>query len=115
MGYATNQKGFVCYDPIGRCIRVSRNVIFFENQYFFQTHMDCPRPSSPALLPGFSDQTSITRFHPAFVYRRREKPPIAAGPPPDPPPTTGSTTTPALRRSSRNSRPPIGMDLPILL
>ena len=105
-GFATHQKGFVCYDPIGRRIRVSRNVIFFENQYFFQTHMDCPHPSSPALLPGFSDQTSVTRFNPAFVYHRREKPPTADGPPPNPPPTSGSTTTFALRRSSRNSRPP---------
>ena len=32
LGYATNQKGYVCYDPIGRRIRVSRNVIFFEKQ-----------------------------------------------------------------------------------
>ena len=74
LGYATNQKGFVCYDPIGRHIRVSRNVIFFENQYFLQTHMDCPQPSSPALLPGFSDQTTVTRFNPDFVYHRRDKP-----------------------------------------
>ena len=110
LGYATNQKGFVCYDPIGRRIRVSRNVIFFENQNFFPIHIDCPPPSSPALLPGFSDpptdQTSVTRFNHDFVYHRWEKPTTADGRPPDPLPTAGSAPTQALRRSSRDSRPP---------
>ena len=106
LGYATNQKGFVCYDPIGRRIRVSRNVIFFENKYFFQTHLDCPHPSSPAILPGFSGKTTITRFHPDFVYHRREKPTIADARPPNPPPATSSTPPHILRRSSRTSRPP---------
>ena len=68
--------------------------------------MNCPQPSSPALLPGFSDQTTVTRFNPDFVYHRRAKPTTADGRPPDPPPATVSTPTPALRRSSRPSRPP---------
>ena len=71
LGYATNQKGFVCYDPNARLIRISRNVFFFENQYFFQTHLDRPLSSS-AILPGFSDETTVTRFNPNFVYHRRE-------------------------------------------
>ena len=77
-----------------------------ENQYFFQTHMDCPQPSSPALLPGFSDQTTVTRFNPNFVYHQREKPTTADGRPPDPPPANGSPPTNALLRSSKTSRPP---------
>ncbi|XXG51938.1 hypothetical protein AAC387_Pa03g0390 [Persea americana] len=68
--------------------------------------MDYPHPSSPTLLQGFSDQTSVTRFNLAFVYHRLEKPPPEDGPPPDPPPTNGSTTTHTLRCSSRNSRLP---------
>ena len=106
LGYATNQKGFVCYEPIGHRIRVSRNVIFFENQYFFQTHLDCPHPSSPAILPGLSDKTTVSRFHPDFFYHHREKPTTVDARPPDPPPTPGSTTPHILCRSSRTSRPP---------
>lgn len=31
-----HQKGYFCYDPLIKCIRVSQNVVFFETQYFFQ-------------------------------------------------------------------------------
>ena len=106
LGHATYQKGFVCYDPIGRRIRVSRNVMFFENQYFFPTHLDCPHPSSPAILSSFSDKTTITRFHLDFVYHRQEKPTTADACPLDPLPATGFTTPHLLRHSFRTSRPP---------
>jgi len=35
LGYAITQKGYACYDPQSRHIRISRNVVFFENLYFF--------------------------------------------------------------------------------
>ena len=38
MGYSNAQKGFVCYDATTNKLHVSRKVIFFENQYFFQSH-----------------------------------------------------------------------------
>lgn len=68
--------------------------------------MDCPHPSSPAILPGFLDKTIVTRFHPDFVYHHREKPTTADAHPPHLPPATGSTTPNILRRSSKASRPP---------
>lgn len=39
MGYSTSKKGFICYDP-SLTNGVSKNVIFFENQYFFPTHIE---------------------------------------------------------------------------
>ena len=47
LGYNMCQKGFVCYDPTLHCTRISRNVIFFENQHFF------PVSSSTVVLPSF--------------------------------------------------------------
>ena len=38
LGYASHQKGYLCYDTVLNCLRISRNVIFFENQRFFSTH-----------------------------------------------------------------------------
>jgi len=35
LGYSNSHKGFVCYDANAHKIRISRNVIFFENQKFF--------------------------------------------------------------------------------
>ena len=35
MGYSTWHKGFICYDPSFNKFRVSRNIIFIENMYFF--------------------------------------------------------------------------------
>jgi len=52
LGYAIPQKGYVCYDPYGCRIRVSRNVILFENQYFFSSHVELLFTSFP-LLPSF--------------------------------------------------------------
>lgn len=52
LGYAIPQKGYVCYDPHARRIRVSRNVVFFENQYFFPSHFE-PPSASLSLLPNF--------------------------------------------------------------
>ena len=71
LGYAIPHKGHVCYDPHARCIRVSRNVILFENQYFFPSHVELPS-TSVSLLPSFSESpTIVERFKPGFVYERR--------------------------------------------
>nr|CAD1830248.1 unnamed protein product [Ananas comosus var. bracteatus] len=81
-------------------LRVSRNVVFFENQHFFPAHVR----SSPeiAILPNFDDTSScIERFKPGFVYTRR---PVLQ---PFPEPASPSAPAPpAPRRSTRVSRPP---------
>jgi len=35
MGYGTTQKGFVYYDVAAQRLRISRNVVFFDHQFFF--------------------------------------------------------------------------------
>ncbi|XP_047257055.1 uncharacterized protein LOC107850820 isoform X4 [Capsicum annuum] len=113
MGYSTSQKGFLCYDPCSNKFHVSRNVVFFENQYFFSTYVE----SSPAslLFPTFEDLLSSSkRFKPGFVYERRR--PTLPPPDIDSPPETATqlesenSSRPAplepTRRSTRVSRPP---------
>ena len=73
LGYNMCQKGFVCYDPTLHRTRISRNVIFFENQHFF------PVSSSTVLLLFFEQQFSdlhpvSSRFQPGIVYTRRSCP-----------------------------------------
>ena len=66
-------KGYVCYDPHARRIRVSRNVIFFENQYFFPSHVEM-QSTSVSLLPSFSESpTILENFKPGFMYERRSR------------------------------------------
>ena len=110
LGYAIPHKGYVCYNPHASRIRVSRNVIFFENQYFFSSHVQLSS-ASVSLLPIFSESPPIVeRFKPGFVYERRSRhesgstsfvPPSDLDSAPDPAPA--STT---LRRSTRPSRAP---------
>ena len=72
LGYAINQKEFLCYDPLVRRIRISRNVVFVETQYLFQNTLDSSQPSSYSFLPNFDNRSStFTRFKPGLVYERR--------------------------------------------
>ena len=53
MGYSISHKGYVCYDLCSNKFRISRHVVFFENQSFFSTHV----ASLPEIhvLPNFND------------------------------------------------------------
>ena len=94
-------------------MRVSRNVIFFENQYFFPSHVQLSS-ASVSLLPIFSESPTIVEwFKPGFVYERpsrHESGSTSFVPPSDlhlaPDPAPASTT---LRRSTRPLDPLIGM------
>ena len=84
-------------------------MIFFENQYFFPSHIELAS-ASVSLLPSFSESpTIVERFKPSFVYERRSQhesdstsfvAPSDLEPTPDPAPA--STT---LRRSNHLSQP----------
>ena len=107
LGYAIPHKGYVCYDPYASRIRVSWNVIFFENQYFFPSHVQLSS-ASISLMPIFSESlTIVEQFKPGFVYERRSRhesgstsfvPPSDLDLAPDPAPAST-----ALRRSTRLS------------
>ena len=72
MGYSNTHKGFLCYDAVTNRLCVSRNVVFFEHEYYFQQK---DLPSHGVFLPSFDDiSTSIERFKPGFVYQRRQPP-----------------------------------------
>lgn len=44
LGYATNQKGYKCYDPASRKLFVSHDVTFFESiSFFFPSQSHSPR------------------------------------------------------------------------
>lgn len=109
LGYDVSQKGYVCYDPHGQRIRISRNVVFLENQYFFPSHVEPPSISLSS-LPSFSNSPSIgLRFKPGLVYARcnRMSGIVPYAPPRDPDPTPDLSTAPiSLRRSTHLSRPP---------
>ena len=110
LGYAIPHKGYVCYDPHAYRIRVFRNVIFFENQYFFPSHVQLSSASISLLLIFSESPTIVERFKPGFAYERRsrhESGSTSFVPPSDlylaPDPAPASTT---LRRSTRPSQPP---------
>ena len=103
MGYSTTQKGFLCYDAVANRLRVSRHVIFFEHEYYFQQHTFS---SNNVVLPSFDDiSPPIQRFRPGIVYQRRRPPSVEILPDPAPLPTTSDDSV-TLRRSSRISKPP---------
>ncbi|RVX16767.1 Retrovirus-related Pol polyprotein from transposon RE1 [Vitis vinifera] len=73
--------GFVCYDPTLHRTRISRNVIFLENQHFFPISSSTVSSSSTVVLPSFEQQ--FLDLHPMQ-----------------------SVAAPSVRRSSRVSVPP---------
>jgi glycosyltransferase involved in cell wall biosynthesis len=109
LGYSISHKGFVCYDLSCRKFCISRNVVFFENQYFFPTHVAFSFVAP--ILPHFEDVSSFERFKPGILYERRRPilPLLETDPPPDTAPKIASepsTHQPALHHSTRVSHPP---------
>lgn len=49
LGYAHNQKGYKCFDPISKKTLVSMDVTFFENTPFFQNHLQGGRKEEDAI------------------------------------------------------------------
>ena len=49
LGYGISQKGFRCYDPISRRLRISRHVEFWEHQTF----------SNPQYFPFISSSMTL--------------------------------------------------------
>lgn len=94
LGSTTPQKGFLCYDPQVQRIRVSRNVVFFDNPYFFQQNLDPPASTYTVFFPGLFDCETYVKFNLNFVYHMRSNETTTGDPPPDLPTAFGSPRSP---------------------
>ncbi|CAL1352482.1 unnamed protein product [Linum trigynum] len=98
LGYSDVYKGYLCYDPILKRLRIACNVVFVENVMFYS-----PSESSPPLfdeslsLPSFSDDDDDDDID------------VDPTPEAPSPPVTPSSSPPPLRRSNRSTlgQPPI--------
>uniref|UniRef100_A0A2N9G3P5 Integrase catalytic domain-containing protein n=1 Tax=Fagus sylvatica TaxID=28930 RepID=A0A2N9G3P5_FAGSY len=113
LGYGISQKGFRCYDPISRRLRISRHVEFWEHQTF-SSRQHFPFISS-SMTPIFSD-TSID-LYPDPVRDSTQPPsssdvpslvlsPAAGSPDSDPASSAPSESPTDIRRSTRVRAPP---------
>ena len=83
--YGIGQKGYSCYDPISKRLRVSRHVVFWEHKMFYQLpHVPVSLIPSIDPLPDLFPKESLTSLS--------ESPPSI---------TVGPSDSHALRRSHR--------------
>ena len=70
LGYGIGQKGYRCYDPISKGLRLSRHVVFWEHKMFYQLpHVPVSPISSINPLPDLFLEESPTSIseHPPLV------------------------------------------------
>ncbi|WVZ70965.1 hypothetical protein U9M48_019594 [Paspalum notatum var. saurae] len=91
LGYSAEHKGYRCWDPVGRRIRISRDVVFDESRPFY------PRPSSDASLASLVDPLSSL-----FTRRSAPTPPEPTSDEPSP---AASSPEQLLRRGHRFRQP----------
>jgi len=107
MGYSISHKGYVCYDSCANKFRLSRNVVFFENQYFFYAHGESLPDIS--FFPHFDELSPLpNRFKAELVYTRRH--PTLPLPETDPSSETALTTSLEIELTSETD--PISSSMP---
>ena len=70
LGYGIGKKGYRCYDPINKCLRVSRHVVFWEHKMLYQLpHVPISLIPSIDPLPDLFPEESPTSMskHPNLV------------------------------------------------
>ena len=59
LGFGETQKGYRCYDPVSHCLRISRNVVFWEHRSFVELSHFRASLSSSFVLDLFPDEAHI--------------------------------------------------------
>ena len=89
MGYSDEHKGYRCWDPVGRRLRISRDVTFDESRSYY------PRPSSSFSVEDISFLI-LPDTSPSVTHVPPPPPPPSESPPvPDTPPTPPSSPPPS--------------------
>ena len=130
LGYGIGKKGYRCYDPISKRLRVSRHVVFWEHNMFYQLpHVPVSLIPSIDPLPDLFPEESLTSLSesppsitdvPSHASDELPTPiidmPIDTAPTVDP---AGPSNSHALRRSHRVTTLPrnlrLFMRLPLTL
>ena len=59
LGYGETQKGYRCYDLVFYCLRISRNIVFWEHRSFFELSYFRTSLSSSSILDHFPNEAHI--------------------------------------------------------
>jgi len=114
LGYSPEHKGYRCYDPSSRRMRISRDVTFVENHPFFYNPSTQPSYSptestSFLFLPPISSSDTTTTTPPPPVTLIPDPTPSITPvepPPPPPPPSKPPVTKVYTRRPKAPTEPP---------
>jgi len=117
LGYSPEHKGYHCYDPSSRRMRISRDVTFVENHPFFYNPSTQPSYSptestSFLFLPPISSSDTATTTPPPPVTLIPDPTPsitpipVEPPPPPPPPPSKPPVTKVYTRRPKAPTEPP---------
>jgi hypothetical protein len=118
LGYSPEHKGYRCYDPSSRRIRISRDVRFDENRPYFYNSVT-QSSSSPADSTSFMSLPPIGSSVPTSSHAPAPtipiSPPLVTTPPPPPPPSKYSFKPPVTQTFVRCPRtnPTASPDAPV--
>lgn len=120
LGYNEDHKGFLCYDPNIRRLRISHNVVFIEHFPLFSLKPDF-HVHDVSFLPYFLVQQLRPAIEKVYVRRQQwQQPIITLQTDPSPSQVSSSSSIlspplPQLKRSTRITKPPDHFDFPACL